>query len=93
MGTARNLKYEILNMRNDGLSYRQIEKELQCSKGTINYHCKKSDMVDTGKKLYPLSKELKKQISEFCKTNPNKVAMKHFNLSLSSIKKYKKIQG
>ena len=40
MGTARNLKYEIIAMRNDGLSYRQIEKELQCSKGTINYHCK-----------------------------------------------------
>lgn len=93
MSNHRNLKSEIVQMRNDGLSYRQIQKELQCSKGTINYHCKKLELVDTGKKLYPLSKEHKQQIMEFCKTNSIKDAVKHFNLSLSSIKKYKKIQG
>ncbi len=47
-------------------------------------------MVDIGKKLYPLSIELKSQIFEFCKDHSIPEAVKHFNVSLSSIKKYKK---
>jgi NAD-dependent dihydropyrimidine dehydrogenase PreA subunit len=31
-------KEKILKLRSQGLSYRQIEKELGCSKGTIAYH-------------------------------------------------------
>ena len=31
-------KEQILELREKGLSYRQIEKELGCSKGTIAYH-------------------------------------------------------
>lgn len=32
------VKHEILRLREEGLSYRQIEKELGCSKSTISYH-------------------------------------------------------
>jgi orotate phosphoribosyltransferase-like protein len=92
MGYHRNLTPQILEMRNRGLTYRQIQKELQCSKGTINYICRKIDMVDIGKKQYPLSKELKLQIFEYCKTHSISDAVKHFKLSTSSINKYKKIQ-
>ena len=92
MSYHRNLRPQILEMRNKGLTYRQIQKELQCSKGTINYICRKIDMVDIGKKLYPLSKELKLQIFEYCKAHSISDAVKHFNVSTSSINKYKKIQ-
>jgi len=33
------IKDQILKLRNLGYSYRQIEEELNCSKGTIAYHC------------------------------------------------------
>lgn len=33
-----NLKEDILRLRSEGKSYRQIEAELNCSKGTIAYH-------------------------------------------------------
>lgn len=33
------VKEKILELRNLGYSYRSIEKELGCSKGTISYHC------------------------------------------------------
>ena len=77
-------------MRHEGLSYREIQRRLNCSRGSINYICKKNELVDIGKKLYPLSIELKSQIFEFCKDHSISEAVKHFNVSLSSIKKYKK---
>ena len=50
-------------------------------------------MVDTGMKRYPLTKEAKQQIANFCKENTSKVAMTHFGYGLSTIKKYRKFQG
>ena len=50
-------------------------------------------MVDTGMKLYPIDKETKQQIANFCKENTSLVASKHFGLGLSTIKKYRKFQG
>ena len=32
-------KEDILKLRSEGKSYRQIEKELGCSKSLISYHC------------------------------------------------------
>jgi len=93
MGAPRNLKNEIVRLRNEGKTYREIEKILQCSKGSINYNCKKTDLTDTGHKLHPISKETKQQIANFCKTNTSKVACLHFGLGLSSIKKYRKYQS
>jgi hypothetical protein len=33
------MKEQILNLRNKGLSYKDIQKELNCSLGTISYYC------------------------------------------------------
>jgi transposase len=93
MGRPRNLKNQVLTLRAEGKSYRAIQKELNCSRGTVNYHCKDNDMTDTGMKVYPLDKEIKMQIAEFCKTNTSIKATQQFGLSLSTIKKYKKYQG
>lgn len=93
MARPRQLKNQVLTLRAEGKSYRAIQKELNCSRGTINYHCKDNDMTDTGMKIHPLTKELKIQIADFCKTNTSAKATEHFALSLSTIKKYRKYQG
>ncbi len=79
-------------MRNEGKSYREIQKILNCSRGSINYHCRLNDLVDTGKKKYPLDNEMKKSIAEFAKTNSLISTAEAFKLSLSTINKYKNYQ-
>lgn len=93
MARPRQLKNQVLTLRAEGKSYRAIQKELNCSKGTVNYHCKDNDMTDTGMKVHPISRELKIQIAEFCKNNTSVKASAQFGLSLSTIKKYRKYQG
>jgi DNA-binding CsgD family transcriptional regulator len=93
MGRPRGLKNKVLTLRAEGKSYRAIQKELNCSRGTINYHCKDNDMTDIGMKVHPLTNELKQQIADFCQTNTSAKASEQFGLSLSTIKKYRKYQG
>lgn len=93
MAKPRGLKNKVLTLRAEGKSYRAIQKELNCSKGTINYHCKDNDMTDIGMKVHPLTNELKQQIADFCQTNTSAKASEQFGLSLSTIKKYRKYQG
>lgn len=92
MAIKRNLKNQILTLRNQGKSYREIQKELICSKGTINYHCKENELTDIGMKIAPVDSEMKSQIADYCKDSTLADASKHFGLSLSTIKKYKKYQ-
>jgi transposase len=93
MARPKGLKNQVLKLRAEGKSYRAIQKELNCSRGTINYHCKDNDMTDIGMKVHPLTNELKTQIAEFCQTNTSAKATEQFGLSLSTIKKYRKYQG
>ena len=93
MARPRQLKNKVLTLRAEGKSYRAIQKELNCSRGTVNYHCKENDMTDIGMKVHPLPNEIKIQIAEFCQTNTSVKATDHFGLSLSTIKKYRKYQG
>lgn len=92
MAIKRNLKNQILTLRNQGKSYREIQKELICSRGTINYHCRENELTDIGMKIPPVDTELKSQIADYCKDSTLADASKHFGLSLSTIKKYKKYQ-
>ena len=93
MSEKRNLKQTIIQMRNEGKSYREIEKLLECSRGTINYHCRITGMVDTGKKLYPVDNDLKKSIAEYCKNHSLIATAKAFKLSISTINNYKNFQA
>lgn len=48
------MKKQILNLRNQGKSFREIEKILGCSKATISYHCsegQKNKAIARNKKL------------------------------------------
>jgi len=46
----KGLKEKIISLRIKGNSYRQIVKELNCSKGTISYHCSKLEKNEIIKK-------------------------------------------
>ena len=35
------MKDKIIKLRKEGKSYREIQKQLRCSKSTISYHCQK----------------------------------------------------
>jgi DNA invertase Pin-like site-specific DNA recombinase len=85
----RGIKEDILQLRNEGYSYRDIQKKLKCSKSTINYHCEKENLLDTGMKVDFVSEEVKEQIYEFTKTNTVKKTMEKFGLGRTTIKKYK----
>jgi transposase len=93
MAKPRGLKNQVLTLRAEGKSYRAIQKELNCSRGTVNYHCKENDMTDIGMKIHPITNELKIQIAEYCKSNTSLKASENFGLSLSTVKKYRKYQG
>jgi DNA-binding CsgD family transcriptional regulator len=93
MSIKRNLKNDIVQMRNEGKSYREIQKILNCSRGTINYHCRIEGMVDTGKKKYAIDDDMKKIIAEYCKTHSLVATARAFKLSLSTINNYKNYQA
>jgi len=66
---------KILKLRDEGLSYRQIEVRLGCSKGTISYHC------GAGQKGKTLARTRKKRL---CPLRTKMEAFKH-----GRIKEYK----
>jgi transposase len=90
MSASKHLREPILKLRGEGKSYRQIEKILKCSRGSVHYHCDNNGLTDTGKKRFPINAETKKEIYEYCKTHSDAEAMNHFSKSLSTIQKYKK---
>lgn len=90
MPAPKQIKLKILELRREGKSYREIENILNCSRGTVSYHCTNHNMQDLGKKRYAVTDELKSQIAEFCKTNKVSDAVKYFRLSKRTIFKYKK---
>ncbi len=82
------MKEKILKLVNNGLTYKQIQKELGCALSTISYHCKNNGIESkhTQKKL---SDETIKKIKELYRElrSSNKVA-KVMNLSKTTVLKY-----
>lgn len=54
------LSDKILELRKQGISYRAIQKELNCSRGTIAYHCNNS----TKDKIYERTKQQRFKINQ-----------------------------
>ena len=90
MAKPRNIKNEILKLRREGKTYSQISSEMKCAKSVVHYHCKKHNLTDIGLQNYKISDEIANEIREYSKTHTNKDTSEKFNLSLSTIKKYKK---
>ena len=90
MARPRHIKNAIITLREEGKTYNQIAKELECAKSTINYHCKKNNLTDIGFKNNRVDSITADSIYEFCKDNSINDAVKKFGVSKSTIKKYKK---
>lgn len=84
----RNLKTTILKLRTEGKSLKEITKILDCSKSTVSFHLKRNNLSDIGLKQEIVSGEIKKQITEFTKTNTIPDTMKKFNLGRTTITRY-----
>lgn len=79
-------KQDIIRLRKQGKSYRQIEDELGCSKGTVAYNCKQAGLEDIGKKQQKISKEKKEKINTLRKNGQKvKNVAEKLNISESSV--------
>lgn len=82
-------KDEILILREEGFSYREIEKKLGCSRSIISYHCKKWSLNDIGLSKGNNAIDIKDEIKEYYKTHTREETAKKFNISKSSVGRYK----
>ena len=81
-------KEDIIRLRKQGKSYREIENELDCSKGTVAYHCKQEGLEDIGKKNEIISEEKKTRIREYRKSHSSSETARKFDVSRASVEKY-----
>ena len=67
------LKEKIIKLREQGKTYNQIKKELNCSKGTISYHCSQitnnEKIRNTNKEKISFHKNASLNFSEETKNN------------------------
>lgn len=54
-----SLKLKIIKLRKEGLTYDEISENLDCSKGVISYHCRKSNLDDYNKFIIPNDEDKK----------------------------------
>lgn len=81
-------KDDIIRLRKQGKSYREIEDELECSKGTVAYHCKQAGLEDIGKKVEEISDKKKKAIRETYREKTAKETAEIHGVSESTVQKY-----
>lgn len=58
----KNLKEKILKLKNEGKTYNEIQKELNCSKGVIAFHLSKSVRDKQKKRLQKRRKNIKNDL-------------------------------
>ena len=63
-------KEDILSLRKQGYSYREIQNIVGCSRGTISYHCNKDSKKNTLKRQKQVREDIRKYIREY-KTENN----------------------
>lgn len=81
-------KEDIIRLRKQGKSYREIENKLGCSRGNISYHCKQEGLEDIGKKQKEVSDEKKEKIRKYYKNHTGEQTAKRFDVSESTVQKY-----
>lgn len=87
-GSMSKYKDDIIRLRKQGKSYREIENKLDCSKGTISYHCKQAGLEDVGLGHDELSDEKKKKIIEYRKSHTSTKTAEKFGVSRASVEKH-----
>jgi DNA-binding CsgD family transcriptional regulator/5-methylcytosine-specific restriction endonuclease McrA len=86
-GSMSKYKDDIIRLRKQKKSYREIENELDCSKGTIAYHCRQAGLEDVGNKRR-ISEEKKAKIREYRKSHTSSETAKKFDVSRASVEKH-----
>jgi 5-methylcytosine-specific restriction endonuclease McrA len=83
------IKDQILELRDLGYSYRQIEQKLNCSKGTISYHCGDGQRNKTANRRtknrsqqHPLIRKIENFNLKHRKIQINSIQQKTFNRTL-----------
>jgi len=80
---------EIIELRKNGLSFREIAKELRCSQSTVSKWCNKNDLGDIGLGILKrISKELANEINEYYKEHTKKETALKFKISEVTVLKY-----
>lgn len=82
------LKEKIIELRERGLSYKQIEKELGCARSTIQYHCKNEGLNKNLPQPNKLVDELVDRIREEYRTRPAKQIAERYGISKGVVYNY-----
>lgn len=90
MARPRNIKNQILSLREEGKTYNQISNELCCTKSTVNYHCKRHGLTDIGFKNNEIDVDTARDIHNYAQNNTIKKTSEKFGVSMTTVKKYKK---
>ena len=81
-------KEDIIRLRKQGKSYREIEDKLDCSKSTVAYHCRLENLNNIGNKSKEIPDKKKAKIREYRKNHTATQTARKFNVSRSTVEKY-----
>lgn len=81
-------KADIIRLRKQEKSYREIKNELGCSKGTVAYHCRQEGLENIGKKNDRISDDKKEKIREYRKKHTSTETAKKFGVSRASVERH-----
>ena len=79
------MKEEIIKLRKEGKSYREIEKEVGCSRANISYHCKRENL---GGRIVNGDEEFIIKLQDFYNNNTAEETAKEFGISRTTVIKY-----
>lgn len=89
-------KENILKLREEGKSYKEIQKILGCSKSTISYHLGEGQIEKTNKRRIGAAEKFKKRIAELKEKNgctDCKQKLPHYVLEFDHLPEQKKLGG
>lgn len=84
-------KQDIIKLRKQDKSYREIENDLGCSRATISYHCRKEDLEDIGLRTV-VDEDLQKSIDETYKDNTLDETSEKLGVSEATVLRHTKIE-
>jgi DNA-binding CsgD family transcriptional regulator len=83
------MKEKILELRKLGYSYKKIEKELNCARSTISYHCQKNNLNTPLESPNKLSKIIINKINNNSIDKTDVEISTNLKLSINTIRKYR----
>lgn len=81
-------KSEILRLRNNGMSYAEISKQVGCSKSTVSFHCTNSGLGYIGLGKTQLDRSVINEMMEYRKLHTIQQTASQFMVSPATVKRY-----